>query len=154
MVVLRLGCGGGRLDDFVNEPDAGLDFGLFISRDDTMHVLFFSIFFVAFALLDTTLATDRDLGTTFTLHLLETVAARSNEKAKEIDLRKLSQRQVNLFHRLSVALAGVILCRWLIVGIELELSFDELNALFLELFAISDFSRISPPTLSIIRRRR
>ena len=50
-------------------------------------------------LLDATLSSDANLGATVSLHLLQTVTARTNEQTEEIDLWEFLDRDVDLLRR-------------------------------------------------------
>lgn len=106
------------------------------------------------ALLDATLASNADLGSTLALHLLERVASRSNEETEKVDLREFLDRNVDFVLRTGVALCGMVVS-WRLEGrVELEGLVDEFESLFLELLAVSNFTRVCSATVSIVSGRR
>lgn len=153
VVVLGLWRRSSGLDDLIDQADTSLDFSVLIGRNDTVHLFLFAVILIAFALLDTSLASNGNLCSTLLFHLFETITARTDKQSKEVDFREFAQREINLFHWLAVPLASMIFCWGLVVRVELELSIHQLDALVFKLFAVSNLASVGSPALSIVSRR-
>jgi hypothetical protein len=107
----------------------------------------------AFAFLHAALAPNADFGTAITLHFLQTVAARADKQAKEIDLREFLDRDVNFILGAVGSLLLMILGWRTEIRVGLEGLVNKLDTFFLELLAIPDFSSVCTATIPVIRGR-
>ena len=86
-------------DNLVNHFHAGCDLVLSVSCNKTMEI-FFRVFSVlirpGLPLFDASLASDANLGATVPLHLLQTVTARADKQAEEVDLGEFLDGNVDL----------------------------------------------------------
>ena len=122
--------------------------------------IFFSILGVllwsGFALLDTTLSSNADLGTALSLHFLQTVTTRTDEETEEVDLGKLLNGDVDLLRRTLRPLHLMILDGGPEVGVILHSTIHKPDALLLEFLPVANLAGVSTATVCIIggRRRR
>lgn len=107
----------------------------------------------AFSFFDAPLATNTDLSTTFALHLLQTVATRTDEETKEVNFGKLFHRNVDFVLGSVRSLLLMILSGGAEGRIGFQSTVDELNALFFETLAVADFASVGTTTVRIILRR-
>jgi hypothetical protein len=107
-----------------------------------------------FTLFDAAFATNTDFGTALSFHLLQTVSSRTYKQTEEIDLWKFLDRDVDLFGRSLRSLVLLVFDRWPEVGVVFHGFLDKSNTFILQLFAVTDLTRISTATLTIIRRGR
>ena len=146
-----------RLDNLVNHLHTCCNLLWRVSSYQTVEV-FFGVLCVllgsSFTLLDTALATNADLGAAVSLHLLQTVTARSNEQTEEVNLRELFDGNVDLLGRTLGALLLVILDRGTEVRIVLHCTVDKPDTLVFQLLAVADFTGVGTATVSIIGRGR
>jgi len=117
VIVLAFGCGSGLIskseqrveitrrkathgfDNPVDQPHAGNNLFLSVSCNKTMEI-FLGILGVlirpGLPLLDAALPSDANLGAAVSLHLLQTVTARTDKQAEEVDLGELLNGDVDL----------------------------------------------------------
>lgn len=148
-----------RFDDPVDQPDTSLNFRHIFTRDQAVEVLFRIVskcLRSGFPFFDASLATNTNFGTTFPFHFLQTVATRSNEETKEVNLRELFDWDVDLLLRTLRPLLLVVLHRRTEVGVILHGFVDELDALVLKLLPVTNLPSVGTTTMSIVRgwRRR
>jgi len=120
VIVLTFGCGSGLIskseqrvemvrrkgthgfNNPVDQPHAGNNLFLSVSCNKTMQI-FLGVLGVlirpGLPLFDAALPSDANLGAAVSLHLLQTVTARTNKQAEEINLRELLDGDVNLLRR-------------------------------------------------------
>ena len=119
---------------------------------------FFSILSVLigtrFAFLHTALATNTDLGPTFAFHLLQAVAAWSNEQPKKVNLWKLFDWYVNLL-RTSLGSLLLEIFNWRPkIGVILQSLFNEPITLILKLLPVSNLTGVRSASMRIVSRWR
>jgi hypothetical protein len=107
----------------------------------------------SFSFLHTPLTTDTDFRSTLTFHLLQTVAARPDEQAKEIDLWEFFDRDVDLVGWPLGALLLVILHGWSEVGVVFHGTVDKLDTLVFELLPVTNFTGVGPASVCIVSGR-
>jgi hypothetical protein len=108
------------------------------------------LIWASFSFLHASLATDADFCPTLTFHLLQTIATRSDEQAKEINLWELLNRDVDFVGWPLGALLLVILHGRPEVGVVFHGTINKFNALVFELFAVTNFTGVSPTSMCIV----
>ena len=86
----------------VDQPHAGNDLFLSVSCNKTMEILLGVLGVLirpGLPLFDATLPSNTNLSATVSLHLLQTVTARTDEQAEEVNLRELLDGNVDLLRR-------------------------------------------------------
>jgi hypothetical protein len=111
------------------------------------------LIWASFSLLHTSLTTDTNFRSALTFHLFQTVSARPDEQAEEINLWEFFDGDVDLVRWPLGALLLVILDRWSEVGVIFHGTVDKLDTLVFELFAVTNFTSVSPATVCIVRGR-
>ena len=110
------------------------------------------LIWAGFPFLHTSLAADTDFCPTLTFHLLQAIATRPDEQAKEIDLWELLNRDIDFVGWPLGTLLLVILHGRPEVGVIFHGAINKFNALVFELFAVTNFTGVSPTSMCIIRR--
>lgn len=120
-----------RFNNSVNHLDASCDLILRVSHDQAMQI-FFSVIskLIRFTLpfLNAAFAPNTDFRATVPFHLLQTIAARADQKTKEIDFREFLDRDVNLFRWALRSLLLVVFSRWAEIRVSFESSIDKPDA--------------------------
>lgn len=157
VIVLTFGRRCGGFDDSVDQSDTGLDFSLVIRHDQTMQLIILvrcpSVGSLL-SILDTSLSSDRDLGTTLPLHALQRVTTRSNKKTKEVDFGEFFDGNIDLVLGSTELSSAKDIGRRSEVGISFHRSVDQLQSLFLQLLPVSKFTGICTSTISIVHGSR
>lgn len=146
-----------RLNDLVDHFNASCYLIFRVSNDEAVKILLriFSILIgSSFPFLDTAFTTNANFGATLAFHFLETVTTRSNEQTEEVDFRELLDRNINFLGWSLRSLLLMIFDWWTEVGIVLHSAIHEPDALFLELFTVTNFTGICPSTMGVIGRGR
>ena len=149
-----------RFNNPIDHPDTGRDLLFRLSNDEAVKVFFSTIgvlVWTGFSFLNATLATNADLCSTFTLHLLQAVTAWSNQKSEKVDLRELFYRDVNLLGASLGTFLLKILDGWAEIRVVLHCFVNQLDKFIFEFLAVTNLASIRPATVAIIRgwwRRR
>lgn len=112
------------------------------------------LFWSGLSFLNTPLASDTNLRTTVSLHLLKTVTAGTDKETKEVDLWELLDGNVHLLGGALGTLLLVIFDRRTEVGVVLHGTIDKADAFIFELLTVANLPGVSPSTMGIISRRR
>ena len=144
-------------NDPINHLDTSGHLFFRVSHNETMQV-FFSIFCVLirlpFTLFHTSFAANANFSTTLPFHLLETVATRANQEAKEIDFWKLFDWNVNFFCWSLRTFLLVIFNGRAEVWVSLKSTVDKPNTLFFQFLAVSNFTCVGSPAMCVVCGRR
>jgi hypothetical protein len=109
------------------------------------------LIWASFSFLHTSLSTDADFCPTFTFHLLQTIATRPDKQAKEINLWELLNGDVDFVGWSLGTLLLVILHGRPEVGVIFHGTVNKFDPLIFELFAVTNFTGVSPTSMCIIR---
>jgi hypothetical protein len=141
------------LDDPVDHFNTSSNFLFSLSKNKAMKVFLSIISELVRAILsflDTTLPSNTDLRTTFSLHLFQAVATRSNKQSKEVDFRKLFHRNVDFIRGALGTFLLVVFNRWSEIGIIFHSFVNESDAFVFEFLAVSNFACVCSATVTII----
>lgn len=90
MVIFAFRSGRSSFYNFVDQGDTSLDLAFIVGGDQTMQFILLIMREVtgpSLTLLDTSLTSDADFGTTFPFHFFERITTRTNEQAKKVNFR-------------------------------------------------------------------
>jgi hypothetical protein len=145
------------LNNLIDQPDARHDLLHVFTSHETVEIFLGVVgerFGTSLTLLDGAFATNANLRTTVTLHLLERVATRTDQESEEVDLGELLHRDVDLLLRPERALLLVVLDRRPEVWVVLHGPVDEAHTLILELLPVAHLARVGTTTMCIVCRWR
>lgn len=145
------------LNNPVDRFHTSSNFILRVSHNKAVQV-FFSIISILvrliFTLLYASFSSNANLGSTVSLHFLQTVTTWADQQAKEVDLREFLDWNVDLLRRSLGALLLVIFHRRAEVRVSFQRTIYKPNPLVFELLAIPDFAGVGSSTMAIVSRRR